>query len=49
MLKKTIFNKKVILFIERFDKLLLIKGQPLTGRLGKNREVQAQGAESFAE
>ena len=23
-----------------------IKGQPLTGRLGKNREVQAQGAES---
>ena len=24
----------------------LIKGQPLTSRLGKNREVQAQGAES---
>ena len=27
----------------------LIKGQLLTGQLGKGREDQAQGAESFAE
>ncbi len=26
-----------------------LKRQLLTGRLGKNREVQAQGAESFTE
>ena len=30
------------------DKLILIKGQPLTGQLEKNRKEQFQRAESFA-
>ena len=30
------------------DMLLIIKGQPLTGQLEKNRKVQFQRAESLA-